>query len=79
MTSPLINNTEMTTEELESDLWYENLLWKNTVVKVGIINHPKHGLYYIWYENGLYGISMDDNPTHCGYASISALFSTKGI
>lgn len=69
----------LTDKEIEAELWYEKLLWEGTIMKIGIINHPKYGVYYIWHEDGLYGITKDDKPPHCGYASIEALLKQKGL
>jgi hypothetical protein len=41
--------------------------------------HPKHGTYYVWHEEGLYGISRVVEKPHCGYATLNALFKSKGL
>ena len=49
-------------------------------MKIGSFTHPQHGVYYIFYSDGAYGISREDNkPVWCAYSSISALFSAKGF
>ena len=58
---------------------YENMLWNDKHSFVGELEHPKHGLYYIWHDNGLFGISRDEKKPHCGYASLSELFKVKGL
>jgi hypothetical protein len=72
----MINNTDF-----EAQVWYENLLWKDSIVKIGILDHPKYGRYYIWHdEDGdKFGITKEDKPPHCAYASVEALIKTKGL
>lgn len=53
----------------------------NRVSIIGVISHPKHGTYHIFYnvETGLYGISKRTDLTHCGYTTLAALFQSKGL
>ncbi len=50
---------------------------------IGSFNHPVHGMYYLFFDGSCYGISKTEyNGEHglwCAYASISALFKTKGL
>jgi hypothetical protein len=48
-------------------------------MKIGHIDHYRHGLYYIFCDNGLYGISREDKPVHCAYVSLTELFKIKGL
>ena len=41
--------------------------------------HPKHGVYFVWHNTGLYGIGRGPNPVHCGYVSLAELFKWKGL
>ena len=67
-------------KEVEAELWYENLLWRGTtVMKIGVLNHPKHGQYFIWHDDGFYGITKDNTPPHCAYSSLEALLKQKGL
>jgi hypothetical protein len=53
------------------------------VQQIGRIHHPVHGTYYLYWDrdSALYGISRDadDLTTHCGYASLAALLTWKGL
>lgn len=49
---------------------------------IGSINHPIHGEYHLYFNpaTGGYGMSKgDEAPTHCGYASLAAMFQLKGL
>ena len=48
-------------------------------MNIGTIEHHKHGLYYIFYKNGLYGINKENKTIHCAYASLSEMFKLKGL
>lgn len=54
-------------------------------VKLFSMDHPKHGMYYVFYntENKTFGISRSEyngeTGLWCGYASLAALFETKGF
>ena len=48
-------------------------------MQIGKITHPKHGVYFIWFDGSCYGITRKDKPTHCAYASLQSLFATKGF
>ena len=41
--------------------------------------HPKYGMYYVWYDGICYGIGKGPSPVHCGYASLAELFKWKGF
>lgn len=52
---------------------------------IGTIEHPKHGKYYLFYNDELksYGISKSeyngDSGLWCAYASLAELFKLKGL
>jgi hypothetical protein len=49
-------------------------------MKIGTINHPHHGIYYLWADHyGLFGISREDKMPHCGYRTLAAMLAQKGL
>ena len=54
-------------------------------VKLFDLDHPKHGMYYVFYdqEHKTFGISRTEyngeGGLWCAYASLSELFKAKGL
>lgn len=46
---------------------------------IGTFNHPRYGMYYLFFDGSCYGISRKEDSVHCGYASISELLKVKGL
>jgi hypothetical protein len=59
--------------------WYDNMLWNEKGSFIGQFEHPIHGLYYLWFSDGAYGISRENKRPHCAYASLSSLLKSKGF
>lgn len=46
---------------------------------IGAIDHPVHGMYFIHCVDGLFGVSRDTVPIHCGYLTLYGALSVKGL
>ena len=59
--------------------WYDKLLWEDKHSFIGEFEHPKHGMYYLWFCDGAYGISQVKQKPFCSYSSLSSLLKAKGF
>lgn len=50
----------------------------DTVIIVEL-EHPKHGKYFMHYDNGVYCITRNGVPTAGGYGSLESLLKLKGL
>lgn len=48
---------------------------------IGQIEHPAHGVYYIHFSDGCYGLTKNEKEiiVWCAYASLAALFKAKDL
>jgi hypothetical protein len=54
----------------------------NQAKNIGAFNHPLHGEYFIWHnaETNKYALTRATKAApHCAYATLDALFKSKGI
>ena len=66
-------------QQIETNDWYDNLLWNDKHCFIGSIEHPKHGMYYLWFDKGLYGISKTNKKPNCAYQTLGTLLNSKGL